>query len=147
MLPSTSPVDGVVGQEGQHLADFMADNPRAYKGISVPGFPNYFFAVGPNGLVLNVSYFKTAEKSVASIVRLLADMRGQDVRAIAVKPGLLEDYNAWMEDRFSRFSWGSSDCHSYYRNASGHAPFLFPGNFKEFCREQDAIGLDAYDLQ
>lgn len=134
----------VVGQQGQRLADFMADNPRAYKGISVPGFPNYFFAVGPNGLVLNVSYFKTAEKSVATIVRLLAGMRDQDLRAIAVKPELLENYSGWMEGRFERFSWGASDCHSYYRNASGHAPFLFPGNFKEFCRAQDEIGLDAY---
>jgi hypothetical protein len=84
------------------------------------------------------------EKSLATIVRLLTEMRAQGVRAADLKPGLLEKYNDWMAGRFARFSWGASDCHSYYRNASGHAPFLFPGNFKEFCREQDEIGLQDY---
>ena len=136
----------VVGSDGQHMAEVMGDDPRAYKSISVPGFPNYFFAVGPNGLVLNVPYFKTVEKSLATIVRLLSAMREQGARAADLKPGLLEEYNDWMADRFGRFSWGASDCHSYYRNASGHAPFLFPGNFKEFCRAQDDIGLQDYNL-
>ncbi len=54
----------VVGASGKSLAETMGDDPRAHKGISVPDFPNYFFAVGPNGLVLNVSYFNTAEKNV-----------------------------------------------------------------------------------
>ncbi len=134
----------VVGEDGQHLADFMADDPRAYKGISVPGFPNYFFAVGPNGLVLNVPYFKSAEKSVETIVRLLSDMRDRNLHAINVKPESLDQHIDWMSGRFSRFSWGASDCHSYYRNASGHAPFLFPGNYKEYCAVMDATGLDAY---
>lgn len=135
----------VVGEHGQQLAEFMGDDPRAYKSISVNGFPNYFFAVGPNGLVLNVSYFKTVEKSLATIVRLLSQMRDRDLQAIDLKPGMLEGYNDWMADRFGRFSWGASDCNSYYRNASGHAPFLFPGNFKEFCAAQDAINLDDYE--
>jgi hypothetical protein len=51
-----------------------------------------------------------------------------------------------MDERFGRFSWGSSDCHSYYRNAAGHAPFLFPGNFKEYRRFHENSGLDEYEL-
>ncbi|MEM1110364.1 MAG: NAD(P)/FAD-dependent oxidoreductase [Pseudomonadota bacterium] len=136
----------VIGRDGGSLAEFMADNPRAYKGISAPGFPNYFFAVGPNGLVLNVPYFQTVEKSLQTIVGLLATMRERQIHAIDVKPEQLETYNAWMAKRFERFSWGASDCSSYYRNASGHAPFLYPGNFKEFCEGQDAIGLEAYNI-
>ncbi len=136
----------VVGQGGQSLADFMSDNPRAHKGISVPGFPNYFFAVGPNGLALNVSYFITAEKNIETIVRLLADLRHAGGRTLAVKPELFERYNAWMADRFPKFSWGAPDCNSYYRNASGHAPFLFPGTFREFSKLQDESGLHEYEV-
>jgi cyclohexanone monooxygenase len=112
----------------------------------VPDFPNYFFAVGPNGLVLNVSYFITAAKNIETIVRLLADMRAVGGRKIDVKRDVFEQYNDWMADRFGRFSWGSSDCHSYYRNAAGHAPFLFPGNFKEYRRLHDESGLHEYEL-
>ncbi|MFU8763640.1 MAG: flavin-containing monooxygenase [Haliea sp.] len=136
----------VTGSEGARLGDVMADNPRAHKGISVPGFPNYFFAVGPNGLVLNVSYFKTAEKSVATIVRLLQEMCAAGAGSMEVKQESFTNYNNWMDGRFERFSWGASDCNSYYRNAAGHAPFLFPGNYREFCQLHDASGLQEYTL-
>ena len=124
----------------------MGDDPRAHKGIAVPDFPNYFFAVGPNGLVLNVSYFITVEKNVQTIVRLLAEKQDAGAKSISVKHNAFEQYNEWMADRFGRFSWGSSDCHSYYRNAAGHAPFLFPGNFKEYQRLHDESDLDEYEL-
>lgn len=135
----------VVGSKGNSLAETMADDPRAHKGISVPDFPNYFFAVGPNGLVLNVSYFITAEKNVATIVRLLGEMQAAGASKIAVKQNEFQQYNDWMAQRFEKFSWGSKDCNSYYRNAAGHAPFLFPGNFKEYARLQNESGLHEYD--
>ncbi len=122
----------VSGPGGRSLAAFMGDDPRAYKGIAAPGFPNYFFAMGPNGLVLNVSYFATAERNIETIVHLLDEMGRTGARTIEVRQEAFDQYNAWMADRFPRFSWGASDCHSYYRNASGHAPFLFPGSFREY---------------
>ena len=136
----------VVGANGVSLAAVMADDPRAHKGIAVPDFPNYFFAVGPNGLALTVSYFITAEKNIETIVRLLGEMRAAGARRMSVKPEVFKQYNDWMAARFERFSWGASDCHSYYRNAAGHAPFLFPGNFREYSKLQDASGLHEYDL-
>jgi cyclohexanone monooxygenase len=136
----------VVGASGRSLAEVMADDPKAFKGISVPDFPNYFFAVGPNGLVLNVSYFITAEKNVESIVRLLKDMRSTGAGQMVVKLGEFDSYNDWMAPRFPKFSWGAADCTSYYRNASGHAPFLFPGNFKEYSQQHAEISLQDYEL-
>jgi cation diffusion facilitator CzcD-associated flavoprotein CzcO len=136
----------VVGAGGKSLAQVMGDNPRAHKGIAVPDFPNYFFAVGPNGLVLNVSYFITAEKNIETIVRLLAAKQEAGARSIRVRRQVFEQYNDWMADRFGRFTWGASDCHSYYRNAAGHAPFLFPGNFKEYSHLHDECGLHEYEL-
>ena len=135
----------VVGSKGTSLAQTMADDPRAHKGISVPDFPNYFFAVGPNGLVLNVSYFITAEKNVETIVRLLGEMQAAGASNMAVKEQVFTQYNNWMAEQFGKFSWGSADCNSYYRNAAGHAPFLFPGNFKEYSRLQDESCLQEYD--
>ena len=136
----------VVGASGQSLADSMADAPRAYKGISVPGFPNYFFAVGPNGLVLNVSYFISAERNIETIVGLLSQMRAHGASRIEVKSEVFRQYNGWMTERFTRFSWGAADCHSYYTNASGHAPFLFPGSFKEYRQLHRQSGLHEYEL-
>ena len=38
----------VVGAGGRTLAEEWADVPRAYLGLSVPGFPNLFLLYGPN---------------------------------------------------------------------------------------------------
>lgn len=136
----------VTGANGSSLADVMADNPQAYKGIAVPGFPNYFMAVGPNGLVLNVSYFITVECNIASIVRLLGELSDSGKSAMAVKPELCTQYNEGLAEKFANYSWGASDCNSYYRNASGHAPFLFPGTYKAWQQLHAETGLHDYNL-
>lgn len=136
----------VVGENGVTLAEQMGETPMAHKGIAPLGFPNYFFAVGPNGMVLNVPYFITVEKNVESIVRLLAEKEAARIQAIAVKPDVHRAYNDWMETQFPLYSWGSGSCSSYYMNASGRAPFLFPGDFTAYAALHEDISLDEYDI-
>ena len=135
----------VLGRDRQSLADTMGAHQRAHKGICVPGFPNYFFAVGPNGLVLNVSYFVTVERNVRTIVGLLKQLQDNGAQSLEVTREAFEQYNDWMDGRFSKFSWGNSaTCSSYYINADGHAPFLFPGTFKEYRKLHEAMSLAEF---
>jgi len=136
----------VLGEGGRSLAKQMEQGPEAHKGIAAPGFPNYFFAVGPNGLVLNVPYFKTVEQNIATIVDRLVAMRSAGARTIAVKPDAHRAYNQWMDSQFPLYSWGNESCQSYYRTASGRAPFLFPGDFETYAKLQHEGGLHEYDL-
>lgn len=136
----------VIGKNGKNLGQLMGDEPRSHKGISVPDFPNYFFAVGPNGLVLNVSYFVSVERNVETIVGLLSKMRADGKHSIEVKRDVFQSYNDTMDGSYARFSWGAPDCHSYYTNDSGHASFLFGGNFKEYRRLHEEAGLHEYNV-
>jgi cyclohexanone monooxygenase len=77
---------------------------------------------------------------------LIQSMQRQGAATIEVKPEAFEQYNDWMLGQFPKYSWGSADCNSYYRNASGHAPFLFPGSFKEYCALHDQTGLQEYNF-
>ena len=137
----------VVGTDGISLAGSMEKAPEAHKGIAVPGFPNYFFAVGPNGLVLDVPYFVTVERNVETIVGLLREKQARGARAISVKPEVHRAYNDWLLERFPRYSWGAANCSSYYQNADGRAPFLFPGKFSEYAELHGATGLHEYDAR
>jgi cyclohexanone monooxygenase len=136
----------VIGRDGKNLGVAMGDEPRAHKGIATPDFPNFFFAVGPNGLVLNVSYFVTVERNVATIVKLLSELRRSGKQTIEVKREEFAAYNAAMDKKFSQYSWGASDCHSYYTNQSGHASFLFPGTFAEYKKMHEGMGLGEYSV-
>ena len=131
---------------GVHIAAVMEKAPEAFKGIAAPHFPNYFFAVGPNGLPLDAPYFKTAERNVETIVTLLREKQAANAKAMAVKPELNREYNDMLLERFPKYSWGSPACSSYYQDESGRAPFLFPGRFKEYVDLHAKSGLHEYDL-
>ena len=137
----------VTGENGASVAGAMEKTPEAHKGIAAPGFPNYFFAVGPNGLVLDVPYFVSVERNIESIVRLLEQKQAAGARAIAVKPEAHRAYNEWLDTQFPLYSWGSVSCNSYYRTAAGRAPFLFPGNFERYAKLHAEGGLHEYDVR
>jgi hypothetical protein len=84
---------------------------------------------------------------VKSIVRLLEQKQAAGARAIAVKPDLHRAYNDWMLERFPRFSWGSPSCNSYYQDAEGRAPFLFPGSFAEYEKLHEEGGIHEYETR
>lgn len=135
----------VTGIDGKNLAEVMEVAPEAHKGIAVPDFPNYFFAVGPNGLVLNVPYFVSAEKNLETIVGLLKDKQAANIRAITVKKDKHREYNDWLGTQFGLYSWGEPACSSYYSTDTGHVPFLFAGDFKRYCDFHAECGLHEYD--
>ena len=136
----------VVGQTGESLAEAMSRDLGAFKGIAVPHFPNYFLAAGPNGLPLDAPYFRSVERNIATIVGLLAAKQAAGVRSLSVKPAVNRAYNDWLAPRFGRYSWASPSCSSYYRDAMGRTPFLFPGRFREYRKLHEKCGLHDYDL-
>jgi cation diffusion facilitator CzcD-associated flavoprotein CzcO len=136
----------VTGEDGQSLAEFMGRAPEAYKGIAVPGFPNYFLGVGPNGVLLSASFFVAAEANVRAIVKLLREKEAAGAQTISPKKELHREYNDWIASERGQFSWGAESCSSYYRTPTGHTPFLFPGNLTTFLRHREEVGLHEYDV-
>ena len=134
----------VIGVNGTELASQMNKAPEAYKGIAVPNFPNYFLGVGPNALVLSVSYYKSVEANMQSIVDLMQGMVDKKIKAVDVKKDLHREYNDWVIKACKQFSWGSGACHNYYINESGHSPFLYPGPFNDFLKMREDCGIEHF---
>lgn len=137
----------VIGRNGRELAKQMAEAPEAYKGMAVPGFPNFFFGIGPNGVALTVSYFITAHLNAQAIVRVLKQQREKGLNSIEIDEGKSRQYNDWMIEQFPKFSWGNAACQSYYRSPTGHVPFLYPDDFKRFKNERESFSLEEFQTQ
>ncbi len=137
----------VVGEDGRVLGEVMEKAPEAYKGVAVPGFPNYFFGVGPNGALLSASFFTALEINLASVIKVIQEMQRAGVRAVSVKESLHREHNDWIASAREKYAWGVADCDSYYRLPSGHTPFLFPGDLKTFKRQRAEAGLHEYDAR
>ena len=76
----------VVGRDGRTLQEHWAGEPRAYLGITVPGFPNFFMLYGPgtNGGEIVIMLESQAEYAVRAIKRMIRER----VTAVEVKPEL-----------------------------------------------------------
>ncbi len=136
----------VTGPDGKQLAEDMARAQEAFRGVAVPGYPNFFFGADPNGVVLSVSYFKSVEANIGYIVRLLRELEEAGASELQADEKRTREYNDWLKTQFELFAWGDNACSSYYQNADGTTPFLFPGNYKLFCQQKQASGLSEFNL-
>jgi cation diffusion facilitator CzcD-associated flavoprotein CzcO len=97
----------VVGREGRSLQEQWAGEPRAYLGITVPGFPNFFMLYGPgtNGGEIVTMLESQAEFAARAVKR----MRRERVTAIEVKPSYEARWYRWLQARMQGTSWTMSN--------------------------------------
>ena len=112
----------VVGRGGRSLHDHWAGEPRAFLGITVPGFPNFFMMYGPgtNGGEIVWMLERQAELAVRAVKRLART----EATAIEVKPRWAECYHRWLQSAMQGTAWTVS--RNYFTSASGKVVTQWP---------------------
>ena len=136
----------VVGRHGESLAKRMAEAPEAFNGFAVPGFLNYFFALGPNSLILLEYLFYAAAVNLACVIWILWEKGADGARPIAVKQEQLRAYNDWISAEPERYAWVVGACNTDYQSPGGHTPLLFPGDFEVYTRQRTESGLHGFEV-
>lgn len=111
----------VVGRE-RTLRDYWAGEPRAYLGITVPTFPNFFILYGPGtngGEIVSM-----LERQSEYAVRVMKRMRREGVTAVEVKPAWAERYHRWLMERMEGTSWQM--CNNYFTVENGRIVTQWP---------------------
>jgi cation diffusion facilitator CzcD-associated flavoprotein CzcO len=110
------------GRTGRTLQEYWAGEPRAFLGITVPGFPNLFLLYGPgtNGGELVSMLEAQAEFAVRAVRRL----RRQRVTAVEVRPTFAAGWDRWLQSRMSGTSWTLT--RNYFRSGSGRVVTQWP---------------------
>ncbi|TSD94605.1 NAD(P)/FAD-dependent oxidoreductase [Skermania sp. ID1734] len=116
------------GVGGQDLREQWTDGARAYLGMSVPDFPNFFIMYGPN-TNLGSGSIVTMLESQASYIRKAID-HARDAGPISVRADVAEEFDRDTQGRLSGSVW--SMCSSWYRNASGRVAANWPGTVTEY---------------
>lgn len=124
----------ITGRNGQNLADAWADdNPTAYLGITVPGFPNMFCMQGPNtGLGHGGSAIFQAECQARYITGCLVSMLEQGIAAIDPKTDALDDYVRRVDAEHEAMIWTHPGMSTYYRNAKGRVVSVMPWRLVDY---------------
>jgi cation diffusion facilitator CzcD-associated flavoprotein CzcO len=107
----------VTGAGGRRLDDAWRDGARAYLGISVAGFPNFFMLYGPHTNLGGNSIIYMLEAQIGYVASALRALGTEDLAWIDVRPEVQRAFNAWV-DTASHTSVWESGCRSWY-TASG----------------------------
>jgi 4-hydroxyacetophenone monooxygenase len=137
----------VTGRDGRDLHEQWDGDARAYLGITVPGFPNFFMLYGPNtNIVVNGSIVYFSECGVRYILGLLGMLLAGGHRAIDVRKDVHDEFNEAVDAGNGRMAWGVSDVNSWYKNDHGHVAQNWPFTLLEYWQRTAAPRTEDYDL-
>jgi cation diffusion facilitator CzcD-associated flavoprotein CzcO len=120
----------VRGADGRELREVWGERMCAYKGISMHGFPNLFFLLGPNTALGHSSIIFMVEQQVKYTVQCI--QRLHEGEYMDVRHEAMAHYNAWLHPGFQGKVW--TQCASWYRDATGKNPTLWPHSTTAYWR-------------
>jgi 4-hydroxyacetophenone monooxygenase len=117
----------VVGRDGIELHERWQGDARAYLGMTVPGFPNFFMLYGPNtNIVVNGSIIFFSECSVRYVVRALGMLGEAGARTLDVREDVHDVFNTRVDAGNARMAWGQPGVSSWYKNPTGRVSQNWP---------------------
>ncbi len=138
----------ISGRHGLELADkWKNQNPTAYLGISVPGFPNFFCMQGPNtGLGHGGSAIFQAECQARYIAGCIVKMIESDTATIDVKQRAHDDYVRRVDAEHETMIWTHPGMSTYYRNKAGRVFSVMPWRLVDYWAMTHDPCFADYDL-
>jgi cation diffusion facilitator CzcD-associated flavoprotein CzcO len=106
----------IIGRGGERLHDVWKDGAEAYRGSTVPGFPNLFMIYGPNTTVPSSAIFMI-ECQVDYVLKFVKRIL-RDKLLFDVKREPMRKFNDAIQRRAQSYAWMSS-CNNWFKTASG----------------------------
>lgn len=133
----------ITGSHGRDLAEEWSTGARAYKSVSVSGYPNLFFTFGPNSGPGHNSALVYMESEIDYIVKAIRLIIDHDLHSIDVKPDRQDHYHKKIQRRLAGTTWNSG-CKSWYLTEDGYNGTMFPGFATEFARQLARVETTDY---
>jgi 4-hydroxyacetophenone monooxygenase len=137
----------VVGRGGRDLHARWDGDARAYLGITVPHFPNFFLLYGPNtNIVVNGSIIFFSECEVNYVLGCMRLLLEDGHRALDCRESVHDDYNRKVDQANSQMAWGAANVNTWYKNATGRVSQNWPSTLLEYWQQTREPDPDDYEL-
>jgi cation diffusion facilitator CzcD-associated flavoprotein CzcO len=133
----------VVGPAGRTLAEAWAGTPRAYLGMSVPGFPNMFLLYGPNTNGGTGSVIYTIEAGVEHVIGALRELDRRRARRIEVRGEVADRFDRELRAALRDTVWHSG-CTNWYVDEQGNDPSQWPWLWSAYRRRTGSLDPADY---
>lgn len=112
---------------GKALHKVWDGDARAYLGMTVPGFPNFFMIYGPNtNIVVNGSIVFFSECSVRYITGCIKQLIETGTTAMTPKADVTAAFNERVDAENALMAWAAPDVNSWYKNSKGRVAQNWP---------------------
>ncbi len=127
------PMD-IIGKSGTTLREqWGANDARAYLGVTVPDFPNFFILNGPNtnaghgGSAIHATEFQV-RYTMQAIRHLLVN----EIASVEVDQGVFQRYNDELDEALAHCIWSHKGMTTYYRNDAGRIVVSSPWKYVDY---------------
>jgi 4-hydroxyacetophenone monooxygenase len=130
-----SPIQ-VYGKGGKSIRDVWGnDDPRAYLGVTVPGFPNMFILFGPNTILAHGgSAVFQSEAQVDYTVQGIRELISSGRSAMECRQVVHDAYNQRVDEQHSKMVWSHRGVHNWYRNKNGRVTMASPWRMVDYWK-------------
>jgi cation diffusion facilitator CzcD-associated flavoprotein CzcO len=135
----------VRGRNGKNLRQIAEGGLDAYKGVAIPGFPNFFTIVGPNTTLGHNSVIYMIESATTYLLQAIQLIREKNIHAMEVKAAVSHSYNETLQDRFKGTVWASG-CTSWYLSGSGKNHVIWPDFTFRYRNLTSKFDAAAYEI-
>jgi 4-hydroxyacetophenone monooxygenase len=137
----------VTGRNGADLHEQWGGDARAYMGITLPNFPNFFLFYGPNtNIVVNGSIIYFSECEVTYVMGAIKLLLEKSLKAIDPKKEVHDAYNVRIDEGNLRMAWGISKVPSWYKNEKGRVAQNWPFTLLEYWQQTRQPNPEDYVL-
>ncbi len=126
----------ISGEGGVTIRDVWGrDDPRAYLGMTVPGFPNLFCLYGPNtNSGHGGSIIFESECQVRYVTKCIAAMVSNGIDSLEVRQDVHDRYNERLEKEHRDLVWTHPGMSTWYRNGAGRVFSIMPWRHVDYWR-------------
>ncbi|KAA9160514.1 NAD(P)/FAD-dependent oxidoreductase [Amycolatopsis acidicola] len=122
------------GSHGKTLRQVWGeDDARAYLGVTVPGFPNFFVINGPNTFAGHGgSAIIATEFEVRYTMQAIRRIVEAGLASVDVREDVFWDYNKEVDEMLARMIWSHTKTSTYFRNDAGRIVVNSPWKYIDY---------------
>lgn len=130
--------------QGKTLSETWKQGPYALRTVAVPGFPNFFFTLGPQSPIGNFSAISISETQIHYILRCIEMVRSGQCQTLNPTQAATEKFNAFVRAAMPDTIWVTG-CTNWYMSKNG-VPSAWPYSgvrFRQELREPDLAEFEV----
>ncbi|MEU4802898.1 NAD(P)/FAD-dependent oxidoreductase [Actinosynnema sp. NPDC023587] len=137
----------IQGKDGQNLAGLWKEKGiETYCGITVSGFPNLFFLLGPNTGLGHNSVVFMIESQIRYVRQCLSLLDRHQADEIDVRLEVQARFNKQLQRKLTKGVWTEGGCKSWYLDAQGINRTIWPGFTWRYWMKTRTVKAQDYAL-